>query len=65
MKKTTIQEKIAFLECLQQVLSYAEDMRNLYGTMYPDGEVTPPTDDSYMMRWNAYNKIIEMLEKQA
>lgn len=69
MKRTqkltsTIKEKIAFLEVLNDTISTAESMRDCYMETTDNGEKIVPTDDYNFNRYNAYCKLIAILEKE-
>ena len=60
----TIKEKIAFLEALNEVLESAKRYQNCYSSYDDNGNECPPTDEYQLRAYNAFGKVIAILEKE-
>lgn len=67
-QRTTIEEKIAFLEVLRDMLSYVRNSREYYMDYVGDdneskGTYVVPTPESYNFnKYQAYTRLLEMIE---
>lgn len=68
-QRMTIEEKIAFLEVLRDMLSYVKNSRDYYMDYVGDdsgeskGTYVVPTPDSYNFnKYQAYTRLLEMVE---
>ena len=62
--KKTIDEKIAYLEALKEVLRYLENMRDCYADINEEGNATTPKDDYNKRHYIAYVELIEKLNEE-